>query len=83
MQPDRVLDYVRLTPFKPFRIVLNSGRTYDIRHPDFIDVGEDSAIFFHRQAPGTHAHYKRETFSLLLIDHIEDLEAAAKRRRRR
>ena len=31
-------------PFEPFRVVLTTGTTYDIRHPDLIMVGHRSAI---------------------------------------
>jgi hypothetical protein len=34
----RVLDYVRAEPFRPFRIHMASGRTFDIRHPEFDSV---------------------------------------------
>ena len=39
MRPDDVLEWSRAVPFRPFRICLNSGRTYDIRHPEMIRVG--------------------------------------------
>jgi hypothetical protein len=32
----------------PFRIVLDSGKTYDVQHPDFIEVGRDVFIYYHR-----------------------------------
>jgi len=83
MQAESLMPWLLAIPFQPFRIVLNSGRTYDVRHPDFIDVGEDSALYFHRDRPGTRQHYKWETFSLLLIDHIERLESPRKPGKRR
>ena len=72
-----LLSYVRASPFVPFRIVMNDGKTYEVRHPDFIDVARDSAIFFYRKEPGSHQHYRLERFSLLLISRIEELEPAA------
>jgi hypothetical protein len=73
MRPDTVLDYVRAAPFRPFRIILNSGKTYDIPHPDFIEVGRDSCIYFHR--PSADRPFERwETVSLLLIQSIEHLD---------
>jgi len=77
VRPDTLLSYVRATPFVPFRIVMNDGKTYEVRHPDFIDVARDSAIFFYRKEPGSHQHYRLERFSLLLISRIEELEPAA------
>jgi hypothetical protein len=77
VRPDTLLSYVRATPFVPFRIVMNDGKTYEVRHPDFIDVARDSAIFFYRKEPGSHQHYRLERFSLLLISRIEELEPTA------
>jgi hypothetical protein len=34
----------RRQPFEPFRVVLTTGTTYDIRHPDLIMVGRRAAI---------------------------------------
>jgi hypothetical protein len=64
---------VRATPFAPFRIVLNSGKTYDIRHPEMIAVGRDVCNYCHR--PATDQPFDRwETVSLLLIQNIEHLD---------
>ena len=76
MQPQTLLGHVRATPFRPFRIVLNSGRIYDVHHPEFIDVGLDDAIFFYRKTPDS-PHERWETFSLSLVEHIEHIHPAA------
>ena len=34
----------RRQPFEPFRVILTTGATYDVRHPDLIMVGRRSAI---------------------------------------
>jgi hypothetical protein len=34
-----LLTWVRPAPFQPFRIRLNSGREYEIRHPEMLRVG--------------------------------------------
>lgn len=80
MRPETLLGYKRAVPFRPFRIVLNSGRQYDVRHPDFLEVGHEAAIFFFRQTPES-PHDRWETFSLPLIDHIEHLQAEAPTKR--
>ncbi len=36
-------DYLGAEPFRPFRIKLASGSTYEIRHPEMILVGRTSA----------------------------------------
>ena len=37
---------VKATPFHAFRIVLNSGRAYDIRHPEMLKVGRITMNIF-------------------------------------
>jgi hypothetical protein len=42
MGANDILSIVRRQPFQPFRIVLTSGQTYDIRHPDMALVTRGS-----------------------------------------
>jgi hypothetical protein len=42
MTANDLLFWLRAAPFRPFRIVLNSGRTYDIRHPEMLKVGRSN-----------------------------------------
>jgi len=77
MRPDTLLSYVRAAPFRPFRLVMNSGKVYDVRHPEMIRVGRDVAIYYHAPAPD--APFDRwESLSLLLIQNIEHLEQPAR-----
>jgi len=76
VRPETLLGYVRATPFKPFRIVLNSGRSYEVRHPELIRVGRDCFIVFYAKTPdGPFDGW--DTASLLLVEHVELLEAPA------
>jgi hypothetical protein len=34
MTPDGIRKLLRHQPFKPFRLVMSSGREYEIRHPE-------------------------------------------------
>jgi hypothetical protein len=34
MSPDGIRKLLRQQPFKPFRLVMSSGREYEIRHPE-------------------------------------------------
>jgi hypothetical protein len=78
MRPEDINFWLRATPFKPFRIVLNSGRTYVIRHPEMLRVGRSSVIFFWFSTDEEDAPYERaEMLSLVLIERIEPVEATA------
>jgi hypothetical protein len=43
---DDVWTWVRAAPFRSFRITLNSGRNYDIRHPETVRVGRSYINIF-------------------------------------
>jgi hypothetical protein len=77
MRPDDVLVWLRAAPFRPFRITLNSGRSYDIRHPEMVRVGRSYLdIFFFAGEPAD-PHEKMEMVSLLLVERLEPVEAPA------
>jgi hypothetical protein len=73
MRPDDLLEWIHAVPFQPFRIYLNSGRTYEIRHPEMLRVGRSTVhIFsFYGDPPGPYETV--EMVSLLLIERIEPL----------
>jgi hypothetical protein len=39
MRSEDIQQLVRREPFKPFRITLTDGRTFDVRHPEMAMVG--------------------------------------------
>jgi hypothetical protein len=76
VRPDTLLSYVRAAPFRPFRLVMNSGRAFDIRHPETIRVGRDVFHYYHAETPD--APFDRwDTVSLLLIERVETIETPA------
>ena len=44
MRPEDVRQFLRQQPFRPFRVTLTDGRTYDIRHPELVALGRSSLI---------------------------------------
>lgn len=78
MRPDDLLVWLRAVPFKPFRITLNSGRTYDIRHPEMLRVGRTSVNIFSFAGEPADPYERMEMVSLLLIERIEPIETAAR-----
>ncbi len=71
----RVLDYVKVEPFKPFRIHLASGRTFDIRHPEMIKVLKNDILFFKSTSDTLEVPDEVETVSLMLTKSISDIES--------
>lgn len=76
MRADDLLTRVRATPFVPFRIRLNSGRTFDIRHPEMLRVGRSTANVYTFAGEPSDPFERMEMASLVLIETVEPLEAA-------
>ena len=65
---DVLRQYARQQPFRPFRIHLASGRTYDIRHPEIVLGGTVAVIF---SAVDTDTW---DTASLMLMESVNHLD---------
>ncbi|MGL4464816.1 MAG: hypothetical protein ACRC1K_21900 [Planctomycetia bacterium] len=74
MRPDDLLVWSRAVPFVPFRLRLNSGRTYDIRHPEMLRVGRSAVNIYTFAGEPTDPYERMEMASLVLIESIEPLE---------
>jgi hypothetical protein len=73
LRPDVLLTYVRAQPFRPFRITMTSGTTYEVRHPEMIRVGKDFFNYYHATPPEAPAD-RWETVSLVLIENVRALD---------
>jgi hypothetical protein len=77
MTPTDVLGYLKAVPFKPFRIHMASGQTFEVGHPELMRVGTTFAIFFTYVADDPELFDRWETISLMLIEHISLLDVVA------
>ena len=75
MRPETLAGYVRAVPFRPFRLVMNSGKVYEVRHPELIRIGRDFVLYFYASAPDDPID-RWDTLSLLLVERVEQLEAS-------
>lgn len=73
MRPDDFAVYLRASPFKPFRIYLVSGKTYEIRHPEMVRVGKTTMHIFFAEDPNKpeDPYDRAEMISLMLIERDE------------
>jgi len=76
MTPQEVLNYVQAQPFRPFRICMNSGRSFDIRHPEMVRVGRRDILIFTFVSDSPDVYDRWANVSLLLIESISPLEAS-------
>ncbi len=71
MQPADILDHVRRKPFKPFRITLTDGRTYQVHHPELAMVGRSTVAIGIPAANEPQLIYDR----LVTVDLLHIMEA--------
>ncbi len=74
MTSRKLVDYVTAEPFRPFRIKMASGQSFDIRHPEMILVGRTSVRVY--TTTGDDNNEKWHDVSLMLMEMIEPLGAA-------
>jgi hypothetical protein len=70
---------MRAEPFRPFRIHMASGRTFDIRHPEMVRVGRSDIVIFSLVSDEPDVHDEWDTVSLMLIEYISHLETQVSR----
>lgn len=76
MLPTAIMLWVNAAPFVPFQIRMNSGRTFDIRHPEMIRVGMTHTFIFQIiGGPGGY-HEHADMIGNMLIESIAPIPAA-------
>ena len=76
MTRETIQGYVKEEPFRPFRLHVVSGRTFDIRHPELIKVLSRTLLVFKALSDPQDLTDEWETVSLTLIESISHLEAS-------
>ena len=77
MSSQQILTYVKAQPFRPFRLIMTSGRTVDVRHPEMVRVGRDYLMLFTFVSDSPDIVDDWQTVSLLLVESIVHLDAQA------
>ena len=75
----RLAKYVGAEPFRPFRITLTSGRTFEIRHPEMVQFSRSTmTIFMYYSDEFDEATEKEVEVSLLLTESVEPLDVVTR-----
>lgn len=76
MRPEDILHWLQAMPFVPFRITMNSGLTFEVRHPELIRLMRTSLIYF---TPSHHkgVYERPQMFGLVLIESVEPIDGAS------
>ena len=78
MNPREVLGHIAAEPFRPFRIHTASGRDFEIRHPEVVQVGRTTLTIFAPIADIPDAEGTWIKLSLMLIESIGPLEVPSR-----
>lgn len=78
MRPDDIVEYLRKQPFRPFRLHLTNGASYEIRHPEMMKVfGSQAYVFFPRGDDPHDLALRYDGVALLHMNRVEVLDAPA------
>lgn len=77
MTAEEIKIFVDRQPFKPFRLHLSDGRSFEIRHPDFIWVLRSRVEIGLADDPKSTTPDRAEFCSLLHVVSLEELKQAA------
>jgi hypothetical protein len=74
-----VQEFTRRQPFRPFRLTLTDGRSYEIRHPELVNVGRTTVfIGFPAQGDDETIYDRFKILDLLHIMEAEPIDVEAK-----
>jgi len=79
MTPLTVLGYVKAEPFRPFRIHVAGGRTFDVPHPEMIKVLKSYLLIFSSVDDSEEIPDQSQSVSLMLAGSISHLETSSAR----
>ena len=67
-------EYVSAEPFRPFRIKMASGQSFDVRHPEMIMVGRSSARIYKSGDSDPNGPQFWQEISLMLTESLEPID---------
>lgn len=69
--------HAKAEPFRPFRLQVVAGRTFDVRQPEEIKVGRSCVHFFSYLEEDRTIFETCDYVSLMMLESITDLDSAA------
>jgi hypothetical protein len=76
MRPDEFRALLDDRPFRPFRVTLTDGRTYDVMHPELALVGRSVVVIGLVDSSPQRVADRLVTVSLLHVMQTEPIETA-------
>jgi hypothetical protein len=74
--PQVLLNHIVAQPFEPFRIHTASGRSFEVRHPEFVQVGLSTISVFAPPEGSGDEPQRWEKVSMMLIASLSPLKSS-------
>ncbi len=74
MTSRKIFEYVSAEPFRPFRVNMASGQSFEIRHPEMILAGRTSVRVFTPAEPNSGNIDRWHDVSYMLMETLEPIE---------
>ena len=72
MRSEELRDHLRKRPFRPLRLILTDGRTFEVRHPELAVVGQSTvAVSLARRGDPEPLHDRLATIPLVDVLRVE------------
>lgn len=66
--------YLHRVAFRPFRIHMASGQTFEVRHPEMAKMGQNVLLLYQVDSDRPGAPDRWDTLSLMLMERISFLD---------
>ena len=75
MTPRKLIEYISVEPYRPFRINMASGQTFDVRHLENVAVSRNSIRIF-APVDNSNSEERWHDVLLMLIESVDPLNAS-------
>jgi len=65
--------YLNERPFRPFRIHMASGDTFEVRHPEMVHLGRNNLRLYTHVSNLPENHDRWDTISLMLMERLSHI----------
>jgi hypothetical protein len=73
--PGTMMEYVKARPFRPFRIHMASGGTFEVRHPEMLRIGRSDMVLFSPSIENADVYDHWNTLSMMLVALVSHLDS--------
>jgi hypothetical protein len=73
--PRTMVEFTLAEPFRPFRLHMASGRTFEVRHPEMISIGRSALTVYASPETDQEGPERWQRVSYMLLESVEPLDS--------